>query len=36
MFFHRFEQCALGLGGGAVDFIGKHQLREDRSTLEAE
>ncbi len=35
-FGHGFEQRALGLGRGAVDLVGQHHLREDRSAMEAE
>ena len=33
-FFHGLEQRALGLGRGAVDLVGEHQLREDRTRME--
>jgi hypothetical protein len=33
---HGFEQRALRLGGCAVDFIGEHELREDRSLVKLE
>ena len=33
-FCHRFQQCALGFGGGAVNFIGKHQFRKNRARME--
>ena len=36
MFFHRFEQCALRLGGGAVHFIDQHYLRKERSLMKNE
>ena len=28
-FLHGFEQRGLGFGGGAVDFVGEHQVGED-------
>ena len=34
--FHRLQQSRLGLRGGAVDFVGQHQLREDRARAELE
>ncbi len=34
--FHGFEQRALGLGAGAIHFIGQQQLREDRALAESE
>jgi hypothetical protein len=33
---HRFEQGALGLGRGAVDLIGEHDLSEDRPAVQLE
>ena len=33
---HRFEQGALDLGRGAVDFVGQQQVREDRPAMDAE
>ena len=36
IFLHGFEQRALGLGRGAIDFIGEHQLREYRPGGESE
>jgi len=33
LFLHGFEQSRLGLGGGAVDFVGQHHLRKDRPFL---
>jgi hypothetical protein len=35
-FLHGFEQGRLGLGSGAVDFIGQHEVGEDGPGLEAE
>ncbi|OQA31557.1 MAG: hypothetical protein BWY57_02319 [Betaproteobacteria bacterium ADurb.Bin341] len=35
-FLHRFEQGALGLGGGAVDFIGQNHLGENRAGQKTE
>jgi hypothetical protein len=32
---HAFEQGGLGFGGGAVDFIGQHDVRKDRTGLKA-
>ena len=34
--FHCFKQSTLGLRSGSVDLIGKHQVREDRTRMEAE
>lgn len=34
LFGHRFEQGALRLRRGAVDFIGQHELREQRAGME--
>jgi len=31
LLLHRFEQCALDFGRGAVDFVGKNQIGEDRA-----
>ena len=31
---HRFEKRGLGLGGGAIDFIGQYQVGENRARLE--
>ena len=36
MFLHGFEQGGLHLGGGAVDFVGEEQVREDRALLRHE
>ena len=36
MLLHRFEQRRLGLGRGAVDFVGQDQVGEDRPALELE
>ncbi len=36
MLLHGLEQRALGLGRGAIDFVGQHQLGEDRSPLKSE
>jgi len=33
---HRFQQGGLGLGRRAVDLVGQHHVREDRSLLELE
>ena len=33
---HRLQQGALRLGGGAVDLVGKHHLREHGAAMEAE
>ena len=33
---HRLEQRRLRLGGGAVDLVGDHDVREDRALLELE
>jgi hypothetical protein len=33
---HGFEQRGLRFGRGAIDFIGQHQVGEDRPVLEAE
>ena len=33
---HGLQQSALHLGGGAVDFIGEHQVGEDRSSARGE
>ncbi len=33
MFLHRFEQRRLRLGRGAIDFVRKHEMREDRAAL---
>ena len=33
---HRFQQGALGLGRGAVDFVGQNQLGENRAGMEHE
>jgi hypothetical protein len=33
---HRFQQCALRLGCGAIDFIRQHDVGEDRSGPELE
>ncbi len=33
---HRLEQCRLHLGGRAVDFVGEHEVGEDRPLLELE
>ncbi|MNC85937.1 hypothetical protein D3C83_15620 [compost metagenome] len=34
--FHRFKQRALCLGRGPVDFVGEHNLAEDRAGVELE
>jgi acetoin utilization deacetylase AcuC-like enzyme len=34
--FHGFEEGTLGLGGGAVDLVGKHQLGEHWPRMKAE
>jgi len=36
VFAHRFQQGGLGLGRRAVDLVGQHHVREDRSLLELE
>ena len=36
LFGHRFEQRALRLRRGAVDFVGEHELREQRARMELE
>ena len=36
MLLHRFEQGALGLRSGAVDFVGEHDVREDGAAPELE
>ena len=36
LFRHRFEQGALRFRRGAIDFIGKHELREQRARMEFE
>ena len=36
VFLHRFQQCRLRLGRGAVDFVGQHHVGEYRSALEFE
>ena len=33
---HGFEQRGLRFGRGAIDFVGQHQVRENRSGLEAQ
>ena len=33
---HRFEQRALRLRGGAIDFVGEQDVGEDRALLDAE
>ncbi len=35
-FLHRFEHGGLGLGRGAVDFVGENRVRENRAALELE
>ena len=35
-FLHGFEQRALGLGRGAVDLVGQHEVGEQRAGLEHE
>ena len=35
-FLHRFQQRGLGLGGGAIDLVGEHQVGEQWSLLETE
>ena len=34
LFLHGFEQRRLGFGRGAVDFVGEHEVGEDRAGLE--
>ena len=36
LFLHGFEHGRLGLGRGAIDFVGENQVREDRAALELE
>ena len=36
MLLHRFEQRALHLGGGAVDFVRQHEVGEDRALARVE
>ena len=36
LFLHGFEHGGLGLGRGAIDFVGEDQVREDRAALELE
>ena len=36
LLLHRLEQRRLGLGRGAVDLVGEHDVREDRAGLEPE
>ena len=36
VFLHGFEQGRLGLGGGSIDLVGEHDLREDRARLKLE
>ena len=31
---HGLEQRCLGLGGGAIDFVGEHEIGENRSRAE--
>ncbi len=33
-FIHGFEQCRLGLGRGAIDLVGQHDVGKNRSALE--
>jgi hypothetical protein len=33
---HGLEETRLGLGRGAVDLVGEHDIREDRTGLEHE
>ena len=33
---HRLQQARLGLGGGAVDLVGEHDIGEERAGLEDE
>ncbi len=33
-FLHGFEHGGLGLGRGAIDFVGEDEMREDRAALE--
>ena len=33
---HRFQQRGLGLGRGAIEFVGQQQVGEDGALLEAE
>ena len=35
-FLHRFQQCGLGLGRRSVDFVGQHDVGEQRSLHEPE
>jgi len=35
-FLHGFQQGGLRFGSGAVDFVGQHEVGEDRSGLEAQ
>lgn len=35
-FLHRFKKCALDLGGGAVDFVGKEEVGKDGAFVRAE
>ena len=32
-FFHRFQQRTLRFGTGAIDFVGQHELGEDRPRM---
>ena len=36
IFVHRFQQRALGFRRGAIDFVGKNDVGEDRAGLELE
>lgn len=36
VFFHGFQQCALCLGGGAIDFVGENHLSEYRAGMKFE
>ncbi len=36
MLLHGFEQRGLSLGCRAIDFVGQHEMREDRPSLESE
>ncbi len=36
VFFHRFEQGALGLGCCSIDFIGEDEVREHRAGMKLE
>ncbi len=36
VFLHGFQECGLGFGGGAVDFVGEDRIGEDGAADEAE